>query len=92
MAAAPPFTSGCGCALGVTVISRHTPLPLPRRGLPDKGKPDGIHNQVLHFPPLSSTSAHKSTLRHICCQGKRKENLRDTICWELEQKEVLEVG
>ncbi len=52
MAAAPLFQSGCGPVPGVTVISRHTPLPLPRRGLPDKGKPDGIHNQALYFPPL----------------------------------------
>ena len=32
-------------------------MPLPRWGLPDKGKPDGTHNQDLHFPPLCTTQS-----------------------------------
>jgi hypothetical protein len=61
----------------------HALLPLPRRGLPDEGKPDGIHNRssilLHHFKPLSSTHHQSLPLSFHLVKRKRTKNLGNTM-------------
>ena len=56
------------------VIPPRAPLPLPRRGLPDKGKPDGTHNQALYFPPHYSTQNQSLPSAWGVVKGKKSKN------------------
>ena len=66
-------------------------MPLPRWGLPDKGKPDGTHNQVLHFAPFCTTQ--NQSLPSVCDVVKRKkEKIFRHKIWELEGVYRLPLG
>ena len=56
-------------------------MPLPREGLPDKGKPDGTHNQVLYLAPLYSTQNQSVPSRWDVVKPKNGK-IRHHKMWE----------